>query len=273
MTTIEVIEKTKDSIISVSKETKILASLSMAQLILESGNMTSELSKKANNLFGIKGNYKGASYTIKTQEYVDGKMVTVNAEFRKYPSINDSIKDHGSLLSTSSRYKNLVGEKDYKKACVNIQKDGYATDPNYSTKLMNLIEKNKLYELDSNESLPDLSGYVGGSIVDGLRSVNAKYSMAYRRFLAIELGIEGYKGTAEQNQKMIVLLGGKLSDSNTKKVSLKGYKGFSIVDGLKAFGYPSDMTYRKALAIEYGIKNYVGTSEQNIQLLNILKSN
>ena len=54
--------------------------------------------------------------------------------------------------------------------------------------------------------------------------------------------------------------------------SLKGYKGFSIVDGLKSFGYPSTFTYRKNLWKLVGkTSTYKGTATQNLTLLNILK--
>ena len=54
--------------------------------------------------------------------------------------------------------------------------------------------------------------------------------------------------------------------------SLKGYKGFSVVDGLKQFGYETDFAYRKVIATKVGIANYKGTSKQNTALLNYLKT-
>lgn len=55
--------------------------------------------------------------------------------------------------------------------------------------------------------------------------------------------------------------------------SLKGYKGFSIVDGLKSFGYDSSFDYRKKLWSAIGkTSTYKGTSLQNITLLNSLKN-
>jgi lysozyme len=54
--------------------------------------------------------------------------------------------------------------------------------------------------------------------------------------------------------------------------SLKGYKGFSIVDGLKSFGYPHTFAYRKTLWAKIGkTSKYKGTATQNLQLLNYLK--
>lgn len=59
-------------------------------------------------------------------------------------------------------------------------------------------------------SLPDLSGYSGVSIVDGLKSVGADSSYAYRKTLAEQLGIQGYSGSAAQNLEMLRKLGAKV---------------------------------------------------------------
>lgn len=58
--------------------------------------------------------------------------------------------------------------------------------------------------------LPDLSGYSGVSIVDGLKSVGADSSMTYRKTIAEKLGITGYSGTAAQNLEMLRKLGAKV---------------------------------------------------------------
>lgn len=65
----------------------------------------------------------------------------------------------------------------------------------------------------------------------------------------------------------------KYEESNTSTLpSLKGYKGFSIVDALKSYGYESSFAYRKKLWAEIGkTSTYKGTSLQNITLLNHLK--
>ena len=129
------------------KKTGILASLTASQAFIESNKGNSGLTTKANNLFGIKGKYNGQSVTMQTTEYYNGVKTKVNAEFRKYPSWLESIADHSRLLSTK-RYANLKGCVDYKQACVNIQKDGYATSPTYSDTLIKTIEKYQLYLWD-----------------------------------------------------------------------------------------------------------------------------
>lgn len=143
----------------------ILASVSLAQFILESGYGKSELAQNANNCFGMKkflsGNtwsgstWDGISiYTKKTQEYENGVYVTVTADFRKYPSVEKSIADHSAYLlgaknSTKLRYGGLKGCMDYKKAVQIIKDGGYATSPTYVENLCSIIEKWKLTQYDA----------------------------------------------------------------------------------------------------------------------------
>lgn len=152
MRTEDVISTMKDAVIESAKTTGIPASLSMAQLILESGNMGTEICKKCNNLFGIKGSYKGQSVLLNTQEYTNGVLITVPQKFRKYPTLQESITDHAEMLARMPRYANIVGCADYKTACRNIQNDGYATDPNYADKLIHIIDQYNLDELDKPET-------------------------------------------------------------------------------------------------------------------------
>lgn len=128
--------------------TKILASLTAAQAFIESNKGNSGLTQKANNLFGIKGTYNGQAVQMYTTEYYNGVKQRVLANFRAYPSWQESVDDHSSLFNRLARYKNLRGETDYVKACNNVQADGYATSPTYATTLLNIINTYKLYEWD-----------------------------------------------------------------------------------------------------------------------------
>ena len=130
-------------------KTKILASLTIAQAILESNWGRSSLAQAPNyNLFGIKGTYNGQSCTFPTSECYNGKWVQVKANFRKYPSWAESIADHSALFNNYNRYANLRGCTDYKLACRYVREDGYATDPAYTNKLINLIETYNLNRFD-----------------------------------------------------------------------------------------------------------------------------
>jgi LysM repeat protein len=130
----------------------VSASLTIAQAILESGWGESGLTVKGNALFGIKAgtNWKGKVYSGKTKECYDGATYEdITATFRAYDSWEESVTDHSALLTGMARYKAVIGERDYKAACIAIKAAGYATDPTYSQKLINLIESYGLNEYDS----------------------------------------------------------------------------------------------------------------------------
>ena len=151
------------------KKSDVLASLTIAQAILESGWGTSELATGGNALFGIKATktWKGKVYCKDTKECYDGvNMVTVsNATFRAYDSWEESITDHSAFLKANKRYKAVIGETDYKKACEAIKAAGYATDPEYAEKLIKLIEGNDLVEFDG-EAAEDKSQAAAGQTTD-----------------------------------------------------------------------------------------------------------
>lgn len=134
------------------KKSGVLASLTVAQAILESAWGKSELAAGGNALFGIKAtkSWKGKVYCKDTKECYDGvNLVDVkNAAFRAYNSWEESIEDHSAFLKANKRYKEVIGETDYKKACEAIKAAGYATDPDYVEKLVKLIEDYELTEFD-----------------------------------------------------------------------------------------------------------------------------
>lgn len=147
------------------KKNGILASVSLAQFILESGYGKSELAQNANNLFGMKCSLSGntwsdsswdgkSKYTKKTQEQnADGSYETITADFRKYSCIEDSIADHsayllGAMNGKKLRYDGLKSCADYKRAAQIIKDGGYATSLDYVEKLCFIIEKWKLSDYD-----------------------------------------------------------------------------------------------------------------------------
>ncbi|WP_144459456.1 phage tail spike protein [Bacillus pumilus] len=140
----------------VYKKYNVLASLVIAQGCLESGFGASDLSKQAYNLFGVKGTYNGKYVLMWTKEQdKHGNESRVQARFRKYPSYAESLADLGSLYTRLSRYKDVVGEKDYLKATAAVAKGGYATDINYATKLNSIIFTYKLTQYDNLDDLPE----------------------------------------------------------------------------------------------------------------------
>lgn len=129
------------------KKYKILPSLTMAQAILESNWGKSHIE---NNLFGIKtgSSWKGKVAVRATKEFSDGKWITISAKFRAYNNFDESIEDHAKLLSQNKRYRKVASAGDYRTACLEVWKAGYATDPNYPQKLIKIIEQNQLYKYD-----------------------------------------------------------------------------------------------------------------------------
>lgn len=142
------IDSIRDGAIACMKKHGILTSLTIAQAIQEYGWGTSKLAVEANNLFGIKRWGYPSYITLPTTEYVNGQEVAVNADFRKYDNWIESINDHNAFLLENSRYNNLRGCTDYMQACQLIQQDGYATDPNYSNALINIIKQYNLQQYD-----------------------------------------------------------------------------------------------------------------------------
>ncbi|MFP5528402.1 glucosaminidase domain-containing protein [Peptococcus simiae] len=147
----------------------ILPSLSIAQAILESGWGTSVLAVQANNLFGIKASddWQGKTLTVPTKEWVNGRYITIHATFRAYDSWADSVADHARFFTSTDWRKNLyaavIGESGYIKACRAIQVAGYATAPDYATKLINLIEQYDLTRYDKQGSETMTKGVGKGS--------------------------------------------------------------------------------------------------------------
>lgn len=147
------------------KKTGVLASVSAAQCILESGYLTTELASEANNCFGMKAALSGNTwenstwdgvsiYTKQTGEEYGGQNVTITADFREYDSVEDSVADHSAYLLGATvdggepRYKGLEGETDYKKAIQIIKDGGYATDSSYVDKVCSIIERFDLTRFD-----------------------------------------------------------------------------------------------------------------------------
>lgn len=128
------------------KNRQVLPSVVIAQAILESQFGTSELSTDANNLFGIKGTYRGQSVQFYTREIENGKSIKVLAQFRKYPNLASSIADHNQLVSAKFiKSKNILS---YRQSTRLLQENGYATDPHYASKLNHLIVEYHLSNYD-----------------------------------------------------------------------------------------------------------------------------
>ena len=130
-----------------SREKWILPSVCIAQGALESG-----WNLNAKTLFGIKG--KG--FIATTSEYYNGNKVTIEASFRAYPNVASSVVGYYDFLANTPRYANALNNPNYKDAVDKLihTTDGlaYATDPNYISKVVSIIEQYNLTEWDKRET-------------------------------------------------------------------------------------------------------------------------
>jgi len=121
----------------------IPASITLAQGILESGAGKGRLAVQANNHFGIKcHDWNGKKIYHDDDEEQEC--------FRKYDNPEYSYRDHSLFLTNRERYTFLFSysKNDYKQWAKGLKKAGYATDPKYPQKLIDLIERYELYKYD-----------------------------------------------------------------------------------------------------------------------------
>lgn len=153
LTTEKFISLVGESARSIAADNDLYASVMIAQAILESASGNSTLAQAPNNnLFGIKGTYKGQSVQLPTREDDgSGNTYTIKADFRQYDTVNESLSDYADLLSNSmgdfyagARKSNTDSFVD---AC-DFLVGRYATDIFYSEKLQDLIETYDLTRFD-----------------------------------------------------------------------------------------------------------------------------
>ena len=125
---------------------KLYNSVIIAQSVLETGWGQSKIMMKANALFGIKAGsgWKGKVYSSYTNEVYDGVESTEYATFRAYDSIEESIEDYYKLIKNN--YKKALNCDTQKESIEAIKNGGYATDPDYVSKIMSIINANDFIE-------------------------------------------------------------------------------------------------------------------------------
>ena len=126
-------------------EYRLYPSTVLAMAALESGyNLNAE------TLFGI----KGEGQVLDTTEYIDGHYVNVKDSFKCYPSLTASVQGLYDLMQLD-RYRPACDCTDWEEECRQIQKCGYATDPDYADKLIAIINTNKLTMFNSLDNIND----------------------------------------------------------------------------------------------------------------------
>ena len=251
----EVVAKVAPLFTANQMQSGILASVSLAQFILESGYGKSELAQNANNCFGMKSSLSGNSwsgsvwdghsvYTMKTGEQnTDGSYETVTADFRKYSSIEDSIADHsayllGAMNGSKKRYEGLAGCTDYKKAAQVIKDGGYATSLDYVQNICRVIELWNLTQYDV---------AVATTPTTALYRVRKSWSDAASQKGAFR-DLSNAKACADKN------LGYSVYDENGKVVysTSTAFQPYTVRVSI------SDLRIRKGPGTNYGSRGFTG---------------
>jgi flagellar protein FlgJ len=119
----------------------------LGQAALESGWGKREIKfadgSTSHNLFGVKatGNWKGPTVEAVTTEYVGGVARKTVEKFRAYSSYAESFADYARLIGNNPRYAATLKSADAAQFAQSLQKAGYATDPNYASKLTAVIQQ------------------------------------------------------------------------------------------------------------------------------------
>lgn len=163
------INRYKDIAIEEMHRTGIPASITLAQGLLESNWGRSELAVESNNHFGIKcsNTWDGEKHFRYDDDY-DALGRKKKSCFRVYEHAEASFYDHSEFLADPNKNKRYgflfkLSREDYESWAHGLRKAGYATDPKYGHKLIQIIEKYELHQYDL--ELPDAS-YVQDSPSD-----------------------------------------------------------------------------------------------------------
>ncbi|MBS0344664.1 MAG: flagellar assembly peptidoglycan hydrolase FlgJ, partial [Proteobacteria bacterium] len=130
-----------------SSASGVPAPLILAQAALESGwgkrEIRGEDGAQSFNLFGIKADrsWKGPTVEVTTTEYVDGEPQKVRAKFRAYGSYDEAFADYARFITRNPRYADVLATDDPAQAAHGLQRAGYATDPQYGSKLVRIMQK------------------------------------------------------------------------------------------------------------------------------------
>jgi len=141
------VDKLADSARAVAEASGLPLRLILGQAALESGWGKREIrmsdGSTSYNLFGIKatGGWKGKVAEVMTTEYENGVARKVKQPFRAYDSYEHALSDYARLITENSRYQHVVTASNEKDAARKIQAAGYATDPRYADKLINVMAK------------------------------------------------------------------------------------------------------------------------------------
>jgi LysM repeat protein len=203
------IQRYKEVAIREMKQYRIPASITLAQGLLESGAGQSELARRSNNHFGIKCADNWTGRRVYHDDDARGEC------FRAYSDPKESYADHSRFLRNRSRYASLFQLKltDYKGWANGLKAAGYATDPRYATRLINLIETYELYRYDTGstgiEADYDYTPYTSNGLLyvkarrgDTLKGIAKEFDTSVRKLRSWN---DLYKGYTLQEGDIIYL--------------------------------------------------------------------
>ena len=231
---------------------RIPASITLAQGLLESGAGRSELAREGNNHFGIKCHNGWTGPTV----YKDDDQR--NDCFRSYKTARESYEDHSRFLVNGRRYQSLFSLKmtDYKGWARGLKAAGYATNPKYADRLIEIIEVYKLYEYDKGKVVRGEGDRRDGAVNAVMRDVyifNDRYYVLARRgdtyrTIGDDMGVS-YRKLAKYNERD---KNDQLEDGEIVWLEKKARKAPKQYKGVPHIVQPGESMY--SIAQYYGIR-------------------
>jgi len=137
---------------NVSARTGLDPRLVLAQAALETGYGRSAPN---NNFFGIKSHGRSGGSSLQTQEFEDGRMVSKAQSFRGYETPEQSFNDYADFITSNPRYRPVLEAGDLEGQIRAMGASGYATDPNYTSKLAKIAG---MVDPNSRVNIPSTGG-------------------------------------------------------------------------------------------------------------------
>lgn len=256
----EYISKYKDIAVEQMLKHDIPASITLAQGLLESGAGRSSLATRGNNHFGIKcHDWTGATIYKDDDER--------NECFRVYKNVRDSYEDH-SLFLKRKRYSQLFSLRrtDYKGWAKGLKSCGYATNPQYATRLIDIIETYNLDKYDKARSYDKYLAKHEGAGSNGYSGYIINYNN--KNYYVVAKGGETFMSIAKKLDMGSRKLA-RYNERNRKDVLNKGDLAY-----LKKKRTKADKAYkRKPHIVKVGESLYDISQKYGIRLESLYKKN
>lgn len=138
-----------------SQASGVPAQLIMAQAALESGwgkrEIRAEDGKTSFNLFGIKADkgWKGPVTVFPTHEVINGERIAIDDQFRAYRTFGECLADRAEFFRRNPRYAKCFLEDTGHGWARAVARAGYATDPTYADKLIQIMDGRNMTRFDN----------------------------------------------------------------------------------------------------------------------------